>query len=177
VRSQVDRTKEEEAMPALDFGMQQTQVMVRVEYRGVPGKGRVSLEVPSADFEATERGAQVGALLVPWNRVHEYDLIMREDAVAGDGLRDGVRMRVRVIVDDGTPDGQVLDVPADRFESSPYAATMLIDRHVDAEAGEMVTQKLSVPWHRVVSVERHTTDGALGDSTGDGEAPARPGLG
>ena len=39
-------------MPALDFGMQQTHVMVRVEYRDVPGKGRVSLEVPSAEFEA-----------------------------------------------------------------------------------------------------------------------------
>src|SRR5215207_8137498 len=103
-------------MPALDFGMQQTQVMIRVEYQGVPGKGKVSLEVPSADFEATERGAQVGALLVPWNRVHEYDLIMRQDAIAGDQLRDGARMRVRVIVDDGTPEGQVLDVPADRFE-------------------------------------------------------------
>jgi hypothetical protein len=164
-------------MPALDLGMQQTQVMIRVEYQGVPGKGKVSLEVPSADFEATERGAQVGALLVPWNRVHEYDLIMRQDAIAGDQLRDGARMRVRVIVDDGTPGGQVLDVPADRFESSPYAATMLIDRHVDADAGEMVTQKLSVPWHRVVSVERHTTDGASGAATGDGVAPLRPDLG
>jgi hypothetical protein len=163
-------------MPALDFGMQQTQVMIRVEYQGVPGKGKVSLEVPSADFEATERGAQVGTLLVPWNRVHEYDLIMRQDVIAGDQMRDGARMRVRVIVDDGTPEGRVLDVPADRFESSPYAATLLIDRHVDADAGEMVTQKLSVPWHRVVSVERHTTDGASGAATGDGQAPLRPDL-
>jgi hypothetical protein len=166
-------------MRALDFGMQQTQVMVRVEYRDVPGKGKVSLEVPSADFEATERGVQVGTLLVPWNRVHEYDLIMRQDAIAGDRMRDGVRMRVRVIVDDGTTDGQAFDVPADRFESSPYAATMLIDRHADADAGEMVTQKLSVPWHRIVSVERHTTgaDTESGTATGDGEAPGRPDLG
>jgi hypothetical protein len=102
---------------------------------------------------------------------------MRQDAIAGDQLRDGARMRVRVIVDDGTPEGQVLDVPADRFESSPYAATMLIDRHVDADAGEMVTQKLSVPWHRVVSVERHSTDGASAAATGDGVAPLRPDLG
>jgi hypothetical protein len=162
-------------MPALDFGMPQTQVMIRVEYQGVPGKGKVSLEVPSADFEATERGAQVGALLVPWNRVHEYDLIMRQDLAAGDRMRDGVRLRARVIVDDGTPEGQTIDVPADRFESSPYAATMLIDRHVDAEAGDLVTQKLSVPWHRVVSVERYSvvSDTEAVGAAGDGEAPAR----
>jgi hypothetical protein len=162
-------------MTALDFGMQQTQVMVRVEYRDVPGKGRVSRETPSADFEAGERGVQVGTLFVPWSRVHEYDLIMRQDLAAGDRMRDGVRLRARVIVDDGTPEGQTIDVPADRFESSPYAATMLIDRHVDAEAGDLVTQKLSVPWHRVVSVERYSvvSDTEAVGAAGDGEAPAR----
>jgi uncharacterized protein (UPF0248 family) len=160
-------------MPALDFGMQQTHVMVRVEYRDVPGKGRVSLEVPSAEFEAGERGVQVGTVFIPWHRVHEYDLIMRQDAAVGDRLRDGVRLRARVIVDDGTPDGQTLDVPADRFESSPYAATMLLDRHVDADAGDLVTQKLSVPWHRIVSMERYSVepDTESGVGAGDGVAP------
>ncbi|MDP9326893.1 MAG: hypothetical protein M3P10_01660 [Actinomycetota bacterium] len=166
-------------MPALDFGMQQTHVMVRVEYRDVPGKGRVSLEVPSAEFEAGERGVQVGTVFIPWHRVHEYDLIMRQDAAAGDRLRDGVRLRARVVVDDGTPDGQTLDVSADRFESSPYAATMLLDRHVDADAGDLVTQKLSVPWHRIVSMERYSVepDTESGVAPGDGVAPVRPDVG
>ena len=158
-------------MTALDFGMQQTHVMVRVEYRDVPGKGRVSREVPSADFEAGERGVQVGTLFIPWHRVHEYDLTMRQDAAVGDRMREGVRLRARVVVDDGTPEGQTLDVAADRFESSPHAATMLLDRHVDADAGDLVTQKLSVPWHRVVSVERYSVAAA------DGAAPSLPDLG
>ncbi len=165
-------------MTALDFGMTQTQVMVRVEYRDVPERGTVSLEVPSAEFEAGERGVQAGALFVPWHRLHHYDLIMRQDVSAGDRMRDGVRMRARVIVDDGTAAGQTLDVPADRFESSPHAATVLLDRHADADAGDLVTQKLSVPWHRVVSVERYA---ARRDESGPAEdgggAPTPPELG
>jgi uncharacterized protein (UPF0248 family) len=157
-------------MRALDVGMQQTQVFVRVEYRDVPGKGNVSLEVPSAEFEAGERGVQVGAFFIPWHRVHEYDLIIHQDLPGADRMRDGVRMRARVVLDDGTRAGQTLDVTADRFESSAHAVTMLLDRHVDADAGDLVTQKLSVPWHRVVSVERYS---ALAEGDAGAEAPAR----
>jgi len=80
-------------------------------------------------------------------------------------------------LDDGTPEGIVHEVPADRFESGMYAATLLIDRHVEPEAGVMVIQKLSIPWHRVVSVERFTTrpdlepEVAVADSS---DAPSRP---
>ena len=163
-------------MRALDVGMQQTQVSVRVEYRDVPGKGNVSLEVPSAEFEAGERGLQVGAVFIPWHRVHEYDLIMRQEPAAGDRMRDGVRMRARVVVDDGTRAGQTLDVTADRFESSAHAVTMLLDRHVDADAGDLVTQKLSVPWHRVVSVERYSalSEGDAGSDVGASDGGAEP---
>lgn len=160
-------------MPALDFGMQQqTQVMVRVQYRDVPRKGLVSCEVPSAEFEAGERGVQVGALLVPWLRVHEYDLIMRQEGTEGERIREGARMRVRVVIDDGSAEGRTFDLPADRFESSPHAATFLLDRHVDADAGDLVTQKLSVPWHRVVSVERVSAGQARDGSAANGDAGA-----
>lgn len=144
-------------MPGLDIGVQQSQVMMRVEYRDVPSKGLVTTEVHSGDFEAGERGVQAGSLMIPWSRVHEYDWIVRQEAAEGaDPTRAAARLRVRVVLDDGTPDGIVHEVPADRFESGMYAATLLIDRHVEPEAGVMVIQKLSIPWHRVVSVERFT---------------------
>jgi hypothetical protein len=144
-------------VPGLDIGVQQSQAMIRLEYRDVPGKGLVTTEVPSGEFEAAERGVQVGMLMIPWPRVHEYDGIVRQEIVdSGDPTRAAARLRVRVVVDDGTPEGVAYEVPADRFESGPYVLTVLIDRHVEPEAGVLVIQKLSVPWHRVVSVERFT---------------------
>jgi hypothetical protein len=144
-------------VPGLDIGVQQSQVMMRVEYRDVPSKGLVTTEVHSGDFEAGERGVQVGSLMIPWQRVHEYDWMVRQEAAEGaDPTRAAAKLRVRVVLDDGTPEGIVHEVPADRFESGMYAATLLIDRHVEPEAGVMVIQKLSIPWHRVVSVERFT---------------------
>jgi hypothetical protein len=168
-------------VPGLDIGVQQNQVMMRVEYRDVPSKGLVTTEVHSGDFEAGERGVQVGSLMIPWQRVHEYDWIVRQEAAEGaDPTRAAARLRVRVVLDDGSPDGIVHEVPADRFESGMYAATLLIDRHVEPEAGVMVIQKLSIPWHRVVSVERFTgrpdlePEVAVVESPG---APSRPDVG
>jgi uncharacterized protein (UPF0248 family) len=166
-------------VPGLDIGVQQNQVMMRVEYRDVPARGLVTTEVHSGDFEAGERGVQVGALMIPWARVHEYDwLVRQETAEAGDPTRVAARLRVRVVVDDGTPEGIVHEVPADRFESGMYAATLLIDRHVEPEAGVMVIQKLSIPWHRVVSVERFTARPDLEPEVavvaGSPDAPVRP---
>src|SRR6187200_1405350 len=60
------------SVPGLDIGVQQNQVMMRVEYRDVPSKGLVTTEVHSGDFEAGERGVQAGSLMIPWQRVHEY---------------------------------------------------------------------------------------------------------
>jgi uncharacterized protein (UPF0248 family) len=166
-------------VPGLDIGVQQNQVMMRVEYRDVPARGLVTTEVHSGDFEAGERGVQVGALMIPWARVHEYDwLVRQETAEAGDPTRAAARLRVRVVVDDGTPEGIAHEVPADRFESGMYAATLLIDRHVEPEAGVMVIQKLSIPWHRVVSVERFTARPDLEPEVavvaGSPDAPVRP---
>ena len=169
-------------MPGLDIGVQQNQVMMRVEYRDVPARGLVTTEVHFGDFEAGERGVQVGGLMIPWARVHEYDWIVRQEtAEAGDPTRAAARLRVRVVVDDGTPEGIVHEVPADRFESGMYAATLLIDRHVEPEAGVMVIQKLSIPWHRVVSVERFTARPDLEPEVtvvaGSSDAPVRPDVG
>ena len=165
-------------MPGLDIGVQQKQVMMRVEYRDVPSKGLVTTEVHSGDFEAGERGVQAGSLMIPWQRVHEYDWIVRQEAAEGaDPTRAAAKLRVRVVLDDGTPEGIVHEVPADRFESGMYAATLLIDRHVEPEAGVMVIQKLSIPWHRVVSVERFTARPDIEAEVavaGSPDAPVRP---
>ena len=165
-------------MPGLDIGVQHNQVMMRVEYRDVPSKGLVTTEVHSGDFEAGERGVQAGSLIIPWQRGHEYDWIVRQEAAEGpDPTRAAARLRVRVVLDDGTPEGIVHEVPADRFESGMYAATLLIDRHVEPEAGVMVIQKLSIPWHRVVSVERFTARPDLEPEVavaGSPDAPSRP---
>ena len=169
-------------MPSLDIGVQQNQVMVRVEYVDVPAKGVISTEVHSGEFEAGERGAQVGAMLIPWQRVREYDWIVRQDlAGGGDPTRDAAKLRVRVVVDDGTPEGVVHEVPADRFESTPYVATVLIDRHIEPDAGVLVIQKLSIPWHRVVSVERYSgrpdLDPEVVVEDGSSWSPMRPDVG
>jgi uncharacterized protein (UPF0248 family) len=165
-------------VPGLDIGVQQNQVMMRVEYRDVPSKGLVTTEVHSGEFEAGERGVQVGSLMIPWQRVHEYDWIVRQEAAeGGDPTRAAAKLRVRVVLDDGTPEGTVHEMPAERFESGMYAATLLIDRHVEPEAGVMVIQKLSIPWHRVVSVERFTGRPDLEPEVavaGSPDAPVRP---
>jgi uncharacterized protein (UPF0248 family) len=163
-------------VPSLDIGVESNQVMARIVYQDVPSKGVVTTEVPSTEFETGERGLQAGGLLIPWERVREYDLIVRQQIIEGDTTRDSARLRVRVLVDDGTPEGTAHEVHADRFESSPFAATVMIDRHIEPDAGVMVIQKLSIPWHRVVSVERFTgrpdTDPEV--VVLDGSPPSRP---
>ena len=160
-------------MPSLDIGVQ--QVTVRVAVRDVPGRGTITREVPASGFETGDRGLQIGALFVPWSRVVEYDWSVRQEVFDGDRARDAVKLRVRVVVDDGTPEGEIHDVAADRYEAGPFTVTLLIDRHVDAEAGELVVQRLFIPWHRVVSVERYTARPDL--ERGPHGAPSRPDVG
>ena len=169
-------------MPGLDIGVQQNQVVVRVQYLDVPAKGVTTTEVPTSEFETGERGVQVGAMLIPWQRVQEYDWIVRQEVVdAGDPTRAAAKLRVRIVADDGTPGGNALEVPADRFESTPYVATVLIDRHIEPDAGMLVIQKLSIPWHRVVSIERYTGRPDLEPEVvvqaGSSSAPTRPDVG
>jgi hypothetical protein len=169
-------------VPGLDIGVQQKHVVVRVQYLDVPAKGVTTTEVPAGEFEAGERGAQVGAMLIPWQRVQEYDWTVRQEVVdAGDPTRAAAKLRVRVVVDDGTPEGIAREVPADRFESTPYVATVLIDRHIEPEAGMLVIQKLSIPWHRVVSIERYSgrpdVEPEVVVAASSSSAPTRPDVG
>jgi uncharacterized protein (UPF0248 family) len=146
-------------MPTLDFGVQQTHVNVQVQIRG-PGGETVTHEVPSGDFEAAELGVQIGQLFIPWARVIEYDWIVHQEAIT-DRTRDGARLRVKIVIDDGTAEGATYDVPADRFEKSAMTLTVLFDRHVEPDTGMLVIQKLFIPWHRVVSFERYAGEADL----------------
>jgi hypothetical protein len=158
------------------FGEQQPQVQVRVEFSDVPAKGTATRKAPSSEFEVSDRGVQIGALFVPWARVVEYDWTVRQEVFEGLRENGAAALRVRVVVNNGTPEGTVHDVSVDRFESGPWTVMLLIDRHVDAEAGVLVIQKLFIPWHHVVSVERYTGRPDLGRGTpvAVADAPSRP---
>ena len=50
--------------------------------------------------------------MIPWQRVHEYDWIVRQEIrEAGDPTRTAARLRVRVILDDGTPEVRLSSLP------------------------------------------------------------------
>jgi hypothetical protein len=45
-------------------------------------------------------------------------------------------------------------VPYDRFESGPWSVTMVAEREVHADRGELWIRKISIPWHRIIETER-----------------------
>lgn len=126
-------------------------VVVRVVLESRDGIGE--REVPSAEFEAVDRGLSMGPLLVPWARVFRYEMIVHQ-AFSPDVDEAGSRVMQRVIYQDERGSVQTIEVPLDRFESTPYAVTMVADREVDADKGEVRIRKVSIPWHRVIETER-----------------------
>jgi hypothetical protein len=141
-------------MPGFEMDVHAEQVTVSVQGLGSGGQPWTR-EVTAGEFEATERGCQIGLLFVPWARIVGYGWTLRQEATP-DSTRDSARLRVKVEVDDGSPKGRTYDVPADRFETSATTLTMLLDRHIETGTGMLVIEKLFVPWHRVVSYERYT---------------------
>jgi aromatic ring hydroxylase len=116
-------------------------------------QGITDREVPASEFEATERGLTMGSVLVPWVRVFRYDTIMRQ-VFAPDVVEGGSRVKQRLVYQDERGLSQVIEVALDSFEASAWAVTVLAEREVDAERGELVTRKISIPWHRVIETER-----------------------
>jgi hypothetical protein len=115
--------------------------------------GITEREVPSADFEPGERGLSMGPLLVPWARVFRYDLVVRQPFVP-DAEDEGSRATQRVVYEDEGGQQRTIEVPFDRFESGPWSATMVAEREVDADRGEILIRKISIPWHRIIEAER-----------------------
>jgi hypothetical protein len=116
-------------------------------------EGITEREVPSADFEAGERGVSMGPLLVPWARVFRYDLIVQQPFVP-DAEDEGSRAMQRVVYEDEAGHQRTIEVPFDRFESGPWSVTLVAEREIDADRGELSIRKISIPWHQIIETER-----------------------
>lgn len=115
-----------------------------------PG-GRVSvIEVPTEDFESTERGVVLGRTIVPWHRVVRYTREVTQPV--DDALRSHAEMRVWA--DDGSAEGETIHVRADRFEPGAWTLDVLVERALIVEAGVFHLTKIHVPWGRVLEYER-----------------------
>jgi len=105
-----------------------------------------------AEFEQSEHGAVFGRLVVPWPRVERitWSLPPREAEI------EQPHSVVRVVIEDGSTEGEELVVASERFDVTPWAAGLLIDDLVDAERGLVSQRRILVPWHAVREYERTT---------------------
>jgi hypothetical protein len=106
-----------------------------------------------AGFEQSEHGAVFGRLVVPWPRVERitWSLPPREAEI------EQPHSVVRVVIEDGSIDGEEIVVASERFDVTPWAAGLLIDDLIDAERGLVSQRRILVPWHAVREYERTTT--------------------
>jgi len=105
-----------------------------------------------ADFEQSEHGAVFGRLVVPWPRLERvtWSLPPRETEI------DQPHSVVRVVIEDGSIEGEELIVASERFDVTPWAAGLLLDDLIDAERGLVSQRRILVPWHAVREYERTT---------------------
>ena len=104
----------------------QGRVSLHVRVQDAGPLGYRDLDLPSQEFDATDRGVQLGSLFVPWHRVIQYDWKVRQDFVKESGDGHGW-IEMRVTIDDGTAAGTTHVVPASRFEAGPFAITLIVD--------------------------------------------------
>jgi uncharacterized protein (UPF0248 family) len=117
-----------------------------------PGGGFTTQEVPTAAFEATERGITLyGTTVVPWHRVVRYT----RDVVQPLGEPDlSTHAEIRAWLDDGSPGGEHVRIRGDRFDPGPWTADFLVEDAVDVERATIHLRKLYVPWSRILEYER-----------------------
>lgn len=131
--------------------------MVLVELDDASGDIEL-IEVAAGLFEPAEYGVAIGRVFVPWHRVRRYSWgLGTHEIVAGE--RPPLA-RVRVVLDDGTVEGEAHVVAGDRFETGPYVVTVVLDELVDIEKGVVTRRKLCVPWSHVIEFERLRVDDA-----------------
>jgi hypothetical protein len=131
-------------------------------YLADPGGRTDVLDVPTEDFEVSERGIMLGGnKVVPWHRVIRYTRETTQE------LDEAFRMHaeMRIWLDDGTDEGETLKVRADRFEQGQWTVDLLVEKALNVEAGIFHVTKIHVPWSRVLEFERLPAPV---------EAPARP---
>ena len=116
-----------------------------------PGGRTTELDVPTEDFEATERGIVLGgSTTIPWHRVLRYT---REITQSIDHAFQ-THTEMRVWIDDGSNEGETIQLRGDRFEQSAYTVDLLVERALNVEAGIFHLTKIYVPWNRVLEFER-----------------------
>ena len=94
-------------------------------YLADPGGRTDVIDVPTEDFEVSERGIMLGGnKVVPWHRVIRYT---RETTQEVD---EAFRMHaeMRIWLDDGTDEGEIVKVRADRFEQGQWTVDLLLER-------------------------------------------------
>jgi len=116
-----------------------------------PGGRTAVIDVPTEDFEASDRGIVLaGRTVIPWHRVMRYS---RETTQEIDtSFRN--HAEIRVWIDDGSSEGETFKVRADRFEQGPWTLDLLVERALNVEAGIFHVTKIHVPWNRVLEYER-----------------------
>ncbi len=132
--------------------MSQNGSVGEVSITMVDGRGGRSTETcPLADFEQGEHGATLGRKTIPWHRIERvaWGLPPREP----DG-EEPATARVRVLADDGTPAGEEIVVPSDRFELVAWGIGVLVDDRADAALGTIHQRRIVIPWHAVREYER-----------------------
>jgi uncharacterized protein (UPF0248 family) len=116
-----------------------------------PGGRTSTIDAPTEDFEAGERGITLdGRTVIPWHRVVRYT----REATQEIDMAFRMHAEIRVWVDDGTPEGETIKVRADRFEQGPWTVDLMVERALNVEAGIFHVTKIHIPWGRVLEYER-----------------------
>jgi hypothetical protein len=111
------------------------------------------MDVPHGDFDANERGVQAGSVVYPWHRVMSCTRSFTQPVVPETAQ---IKLWIRLHADDGSADGAVYVVPADRFETDALGVTLIVERNVEPETGEAAMERVMIPWGRVLQYERVT---------------------
>jgi hypothetical protein len=121
---------------------------------------------PVVEFEQSAHGAVFGRLVIPWQRVERitWSLPPREGEI------EQAHSVVRVVIEDGSFEGEEFVVASERFDVTPWAAGLLVDDLVDAERGLVSQRRILVPWHAVREYERTTAATVHSDRL----TPSRP---
>jgi hypothetical protein len=119
-----------------------------------------SFTCPVNEIEPSERGIQIGMRFLPWHRVRRYTWDLTPDA--GGVGRLSAHMLVHVILEDGSPDGEVYEVAAEQFEAGPWTLSLIAEG--TGAGGDVARRKLCVPWRSVREYVRLPADAAGGDA-------------
>lgn len=103
------------------------------------------------DFEPGERGVSIGRRFVPWYRVDRFWWDLAPKAAAPE---ERAGPRVRLVLEDGSPEGQVLSVPTELFEVGQGAVTVVLQTPMPDDPRTVSVRRLGIPWHRLREYER-----------------------